>query len=559
MVRILALFFLLSLSLHAESNHTTPSTPKVERSAEKPKVEKPKQDHQLHNKLVSALQEKLDTLDDKLKDNIWLTRYSNYITYKKLKKTLLDYEREIDELAKTYKTRVKNKKRLDELARKSATVEKQLELLKDYDTGSFSKLTEPDKLPEVPHIDNPISILEGLSYLKQLNESKQQYADKVEALSDILAQLKKKREYTYELSHIVEDNEQLINTLVILDDEIKEFQETTDTATTTHSLYSKKIAEESLKANQEIKQQMKRIINIATFVFAAFVFAFILKMISKKYIADNERYYMTNKVINFVNFAIILLIVLFSFIENADYLVTVLGFASAGIAIAMKDLFMSMLGWFVIVLGGSIHVGDRVKVKKDGVVYVGDVLDISILRITIHEDITLTSYMENRRSGRVIFIPNNYVFTSLISNYSHSGLKTVWDGIDINITYDSNHKKAAHITKEVVKKYSKGYTEITRKQLNKLRDRYSLRNTNVDPRVFTFIEPYGIRISSWYLTNAFATLTLRSTISTEILDEFLKEEDITLAYPTYSMSHNQPTGLPHLPQGSEENEPKGLF
>ncbi|MDQ1264635.1 MAG: hypothetical protein QG559_1636, partial [Campylobacterota bacterium] len=211
---------------------------------------------------------------------------------------------------------------------------------------------------------------------------------------------------------------------------------------------------------------------------------------------------------------------------------TILGFASAGIAIAMKDWFMSILGWLVIVIGGSLHVGDRVRVDMDGFTYVGDILDISLLRMALHEDVTLTTVDENRRAGRIIFVPNNFVFTKMIANYTHSSLKTVWDGIDITITFDSNHKKAMHLAKEITKKYSKGYMEITRKQLNKLRNNYSLKNTNVEPRIFSFIEPNGLRISSWYLTNAYATLTLRSVISIEIVDAFLAEDDITIAYPT---------------------------
>jgi small-conductance mechanosensitive channel len=223
-----------------------------------------------------------------------------------------------------------------------------------------------------------------------------------------------------------------------------------------------------------------------------------------------------------------------------------LGFASAGIAIAMKDWFMSILGWLVIVFGGSIHVGDRIRVDMDGTTYVGDVMDISLLRMTILEDVTLTTVIENRRAGRIIFIPNNYVFTRMIANYTHSSLKTVWDGIDITITYDSNHKKAMHLAKEITKKFSKGYTDITRKQLNKLRSNYSLKNSNVEPRIFSFIESNGIKISSWYLTNAYATLTLRSAISTEIVDAFMAEDDITIAYPTQML---------HLEQSAKKTPP----
>jgi small-conductance mechanosensitive channel len=251
--------------------------------------------------------------------------------------------------------------------------------------------------------------------------------------------------------------------------------------------------------------------------------------------SDNESFYAINKALNISFVSILILTLLLAYIENVSYLVTILGFASAGIAIAMKDWFMSLMGWATIVIGGSIHVGDRVRFVREGVEYVGDIVDISMLRMTMHEDINLTSFMTNRRAGRMIFIPNNYIFTDMIANYSHAGLKTVWDGIDFVITFDSDAHKATQIAKEITKKYSKGYTEITRKQLNKLRSKYGMRNTNVEPRIFTHIEPYGFKISAWYLTNSYATMTLRSTISIEIISRIQEEENIQLAFPTQSI------------------------
>lgn len=118
--------------------------------------------------------------------------------------------------------------------------------------------------------------------------------------------------------------------------------------------------------------QMKRAFNIGIFIVVVIVFTLLLKFVAKRYIKDNDRFYTANKIINFANVTLIAIILLFSYIENVSYLVTVLGFASAGIAIAMKDWFMSILGWMVIVFGGSFHVGDRIKVRKEGLSYVGD-------------------------------------------------------------------------------------------------------------------------------------------------------------------------------------------
>ncbi|XPV53650.1 MAG: mechanosensitive ion channel family protein [Halarcobacter ebronensis] len=315
---------------------------------------------------------------------------------------------------------------------------------------------------------------------------------------------------------------------------------------TTEEVYTRKIEQVILETKSQISNQVEKIFNIAMIIVSLFIITFLIKLALKKYFSQNENYYMTNKVINFFVVFFIMIIILFSYIDNVSYVVTILGFASAGIAIALKDWFMSLFGWMVIVTSGSIHVGDRIKVTRNGLEVVGDVLDISLFKITVREDITLTSYTVNRRTGRIFFIPNNYIFSEMIANYTHSGLRTVWDGIDITITFDSNHKKAQHIAKEILKHYSKGYTDITRKQLSKMRSKYQLRATGVEPRVYTFVESYGIVISSWYLTNSYAALVLRSTMSPEILEAFMKEDDIHIAYPTQTVNSNTGTRTPPI-------------
>ena len=73
---------------------------------------------------------------------------------------------------------------------------------------------------------------------------------------------------------------------------------------------------------------------------------------------------------------------------------------------------------------------------------------------------------------------------------------------------------------------------MTRKQLSILRSEYNLRNSSVEPRIFCSIGEYGIIISVWYLTNSYATLTLRSTISMEILTSFKEHDNIRIAIPS---------------------------
>ncbi len=499
---------------------------------------------------IEELKNELLSVDRKLnQESVWQKIYANHLAYVDMEEKIKKIERKI----KAYKRKGPSRYRtvIRELEEEKLKLQEQLDLLKDYRSNPFKTLITPKEIKEVPIVTNPVAIISAFSYIKQLDEQLNRFEYEIDSLKRFIDLLNKKASILKELVALEEEKKERQKEL---DRTLKELEEAEDAISlhqTALIVYKKKVDEIRLRLTEQIKQQAKKAGTIGIAVLIILLFVLLFKWLVKRTITDNERFYMANKIINFTFFFLVLIILLFAYIENVSYLVTVLGFASAGIAIAMKDWFMSMLGWLVIVLGGSIHVGDRIRVDKDGKMYVGDVLDISLLRITMLEDITLTTYMHNRRAGRIIFIPNNYIFTDMIANYTHATLKTVWDGIDFTITFNSNHKKAQHIARETAKKYAKGYTDITRKQLNKLRAKYSLKNTNVEPRVYSFIEENGIRISLWYMTNAYATLTLRSTISAEILDLIKEEEDIVIAYPSQHLYLEKARKKPTLPDLTE--------
>jgi len=487
----------------------------------------------------------LDRQSDR--DNLWTKIYSSYATYQALKKRQEELIHRIFKLRHKARLTPEEQQKLEAYSLERQTNVGKLQLLNEFQHDPFKKLLEPPATGEIPKIGNPFGIITAFSYLKKLQSDQQLYAENFRSLKRTIEVLRQEQKLLKQILRYRPDDAKLKERLQRLTREIDTLLPTYEIFKTTQEVYNKKIDEIRLKVNAEIRREITKAATIAGILLFLFILFLIFKHLVRKYMSDKESFYTVNKISNLLFITVLVMVLLFAYIENVNYLVTILGFASAGIAIAMKDWFMSMMGWFVIVLGGSIHVGDRIKVVRNGAEYVGDVVDISLLRMTVQEDITLTTYMHNRRAGRIIFVPNNYIFTDMIANYSHAGLKTVWDGIDFNITYDSDAAKAAAIAKEVAKKYSKGYTDITRKQLNKLRSSYHLKNTNVEPRVYTFVETYGIRVSVWYLTNAFATLTLRSTISSEILERLRSEKEIALAYPTQSVYMQRPIPHPELP------------
>jgi len=494
----------------------------------------------LHEK--SALEKQL------LDNNIWSKIYSNYHVYQELKKDEEKLNEKISHLNRILERTDKEENELELAINERDILRGKLQLLKEYEKNPFKKFLTPPSIGKTPTVGNPFAVISALSYIKKLQSDQEEYANRYHSLQTVIEKFEKRREILEKLLALDQQNRHFKKELKESQAKINTFVPILEIFKTTHDVYSKKIDEITLNLRAEIKKEIEKASVIGGIILFFILLVFLIKYLVRRYMSDNERFYTINKALNITFFTLLILILLFAYIENVSYLVTILGFASAGIAIAMKDWFMSIMGWFVIIIGGSIHVGDRVKFVREGVEYVGDIVDISLLRMTIQEDVTLTSYMHNRRAGRIIFVPNNFVFTDMIANYSHAGLKTVWDGIDFMITFDSNVNKATSITKEIVKKYSKGYTDITRKQLNKLRSQYSMKNTNVEPRIYSFIEPYGVKISAWYHTNAYATLTLRSTISAEILERLNQEEDISLAFPTQSIYVDKDVRKPLPPQ-----------
>lgn len=495
--------------------------------------------------MIAPLGEQIRAIDEEIKNNLWVSRFANFIGYQELlkqQKILQDEQKSLS-----------SAEEINEINKKLRAINEQLSLLKEYEKSPFLDIVAMPETPEPERVSNPFSIITGFSTIRNLQEQKLEQKRKIENLKVLIEKLETKAEL-YAKVEKISPNHNLIKDYESLKYEIGEFSSAYEVAGTTYDVYEKKINSQIAAQTADIKAQIKRAGNILIWIGIVLALAFLAKFIAKRYVINDENFYLVNKIINVINFTIIVLILLFSYIDNMTHFVTVLGFASAGLAIAMKDMFMSSLGWLVIVFGGTFRVGDRVKVCKNGVVYVGDIIDISVLRMTIFEDVTMTTWRENKRAGRVVFIPNNYIFTDLLANYTHSGLKTVWDGIDILLTFDSNHKKAMYIIKNIVRKYSKGYTDIAKKQMSKLRSQYSIKNPNVEPRIFSFFEPYGIQISVWYMTNSYATLGLRSNISSEILESLQKEDDIKIAYPAYTLYNGKTYGANKAPN-FEPNEP----
>ena len=91
---------------------------------------------------------------------------------------------------------------------------------------------------------------------------------------------------------------------------------------------------------------------------------------------EESRRLVVERLVRLILFVSASILAIFIGLENLTHVAAVLGLALAGSAIALKDVFLSFIGWLMLVFTRQIKVGDFVEIGGIS----GKVLEISILK-----------------------------------------------------------------------------------------------------------------------------------------------------------------------------------
>ena len=126
-----------------------------------------------------------------------------------------------------------------------------------------------------------------------------------------------------------------------------------------------------------------------------------------RYVSDAYRRRLLLVARNVVVVAAITIVLIFHFASELTVLVTGLGFAAAGIAFALQNVILALVGYFSMVAPNGIRMGDRVSLQGPFGYVQGEVLDIGLVRIRLRE----LDGDPLRPTGRIVVFPNSVVFT----------------------------------------------------------------------------------------------------------------------------------------------------
>jgi small-conductance mechanosensitive channel len=184
---------------------------------------------------------------------------------------------------------------------------------------------------------------------------------------------------------------------------------------------------------------------------------------SLRYIRDARRrrqFLVVRRVVTgFFMFVVILLGVVSDFSSLATYA----GLITAGIAVALQAVILSIAAYFFLVGRYGVRVGDRVTVVYNGANSVtGDVVDIGLIRFYLME--LAGSDVEMKPTGRIGVFPNSVLFQTNPLFKQLPGTEYIWREIGLPLNYESDAELAEKELLALVNKIYAEYRAVLDKQ-----------------------------------------------------------------------------------------------
>ena len=263
----------------------------------------------------------------------------------------------------------------------------------------------------------------------------------------------------------------------------------------------------------------------------------VLALVRRQSPDDSRRHYQWRKGLTYAATVIAALSLFRIWVGETGSLGTFLGLLTAGVAIALKDPLTDLAGWGFILWRRPFSTGDRVTIR--GVT--GDVIDQRVFQFTLLEVGTSTG--AGQSTGRIIHVPNGWVFTSSVMN--HTGVFAyVWHEVAVVVTFESDWRKAKGVLMEVAHECADHLSEDAERTLRRAAREYFIFYSKLTPTVYTSVVGEGVQLTMRYLVGPRRVRGSEQEVWEAILDRFEALDDVDLAYPTTRMFRNDLEGKP---------------
>lgn len=269
---------------------------------------------------------------------------------------------------------------------------------------------------------------------------------------------------------------------------------------------------------------------IVFFLAAVVILLMLLRMVVSNRVKDPQRRYYINRSLSILTVFIVLIGLLIIFVRDFAYILTGLGVAVAGLAIALQEMITSFFAWFLIQGSKGYRVRDWIRIGEQ----YGEVVDIGLF-VTV---LAQVSAIEQKGeigggwTGGLTFISNSVIFKKSIVNYS-KGYPFMWCIMTYVVTFESNWKHAeklifeASVNEEIVHT-----ARQAAKKIEEMTTNFAIKVRNTKPVVRTRAGGSGVELTLRFLAHPSRRLLLMDKINRQVLEAVSIANDVRFAYDT---------------------------
>jgi len=202
----------------------------------------------------------------------------------------------------------------------------------------------------------------------------------------------------------------------------------------------------------ETRSLLIRVIGIALALGAILVLSEVWRRLTFRYVHEPRRRRQFLLMRRFVMGFLVGIVLIVGFVSEVSSLATFAGFVTAGIAVGLQAILLSIAAYFFVVGRYGIRVGDRISIA--GVT--GDVIDIGLVRLYLME--LAGTGIDLYPTGRVVVFSNSVLFQAGTPLFKQiPGTEYAWHEVALALAPGSNYKlvqeKVAGVVDAVFDKY----------------------------------------------------------------------------------------------------------
>jgi small-conductance mechanosensitive channel len=211
-----------------------------------------------------------------------------------------------------------------------------------------------------------------------------------------------------------------------------------------------------------LRSLLLRVLAIAIALAVIIILSEVWRRITFRYIGDPRRrrqFLVLRRVV--IGFLVVVVLIM-GFVSEFSSLATFAGFITAGIAVGLQAVLLSVAAYFFIIGRYGIRVGDRISVAG----ITGDVVDIGLVRLYLME--LAGTGLDFYPTGRIVVFSNAVLFQTGTPLFKQiPGTDYAWHEVVVMVAPEGNHKAAQEkLVAAVNSIYSQYQKEIERQHAN---------------------------------------------------------------------------------------------